>query len=891
MTAPFTRRCVRGALAAVAALGLSATPAPASAEVPVIVKDVFPGPSGSIRELGIQGIPPWPSAPAEAGGAFFFPADDGTSGAEPWRSDGTEAGTFRLKDIVPGVGGSSPWNFVAAGGLVFFKASDGAGAFHLWRSDGTEAGTFPLKPVNSSVEPPVAIGGTVFFAGRDNGLELWRTDGTLEGTVLVRDLSTSLGGGSPTDLTAVGATLFFVAAADDGSGRELWRSDGTAPGTFRVKDIWSGSNSSNPNSLIAVGGLLFFRATDVNVSAADLWRSDGTEAGTFRIGNVNAAGPHGGVQCARSPISHLFDFGGTLFFSGFANDGTGDLELWRSDGTQAGTSRVKDISPGPGSSGPYCFAEVGGTLYFGASDGTAGQELWRTDGTEAGTFRVKDIAPGGGNSSPRFLTSAGGTLFFTASDAFSFELWRSDGTEAGTFRVADIRPGSGASSPENLVYAGGKLFFSANDGVRGREPWILVRDLEPVAEAGPDQTVDDGAAVTLDGSASRDPNGDPLSHAWEQIGGPTVTLSDPTHVQPGFLAPSVPSGGGTLTFRLTVSDGTHTSPPDTVNITVKNVNQAPVADAGDDQAVQEAAPVTLQGGDSFDPDGDPLTYEWAQTAGPEVSLSDPAAAEPTFTAPLVGAAGATLSFTLTVSDGAAVATDEIRVDVTDVNQVPLADAGNDQTVNEGTTVMLDGSASSDPEADALSYSWTQLSGTPVALSDAASARPRFTAPDVGQGGETVTFQLVVSDGAATSAPDTVSIAVLDTNQPPACALARPSPSRLWPPNHKLVPVSITGVADPDDPDVRVTVIAVTQDEPVGGPGCGHSSPDAVLNGASVLLRAERDGRGTGRVYRVTFTAEDESGAQCTGSVNVCVPHDRGGHLCIDEGQGYDSLRR
>jgi hypothetical protein len=106
-----------------------------------------------------------------------------------------------------------------------------------------------------------------------------------------------------------------------------------------------------------------------------------------------------------------------------------------------------------------------------------------------------------------------------------------------------------------------------------------------------------------------------------------------------------------------------------------------------------------------------------------------------------------------------------------------------------------------------------------------------------------------------------------------------------------VPVSITGVADPDDPDVRVTVTAVTQDEPVGGPDCGHSSPDAVLNGASVLLRAERDGRGTGRVYRVTFTAEDGSGAQCTGSVNVCVPHDRGGYLCIDEGQRYDSLRR
>ena len=458
MRVPLTRRRFRGILAIAAALWLPRSLALAS-EVPAIVKDIFPGPSSSITELGIQGLPPWPSAPAYAGGAFFFPANDGTSGTEPWRSDGTEGGTFRLKDIVPGAGSSSPWNFVAAGGLVFFKASDGAGAFHLWRSDGTEAGTFPLKTVNSSIEPPVAIEGTVFFAGLDNGFELWRTDGTLEGTVLVRDLSTSLGGGSPRNLTAVGATLFFVAGADDGSGRELWRSDGTAPGTFRVRDIWSGANSSNPDSLIAVGGLLFFRATDVTVSASNLWRSDGTEAGTFRIENVNAVGPSGGIQCARSPLSQLIDFGGVLFFAGHATDGTGDLELWRSDGTQAGTFRVKEIFPGPNSGGPYCFVDVGGTLFFAASDGVTGQELWRTDGTEAGTFRVKDVAPGGGNSTPRFLTNAGGTLFFTASDALGGELWRSDGTEAGTLRVADIRPGSGASAPENLVYAEGQALL------------------------------------------------------------------------------------------------------------------------------------------------------------------------------------------------------------------------------------------------------------------------------------------------------------------------------------------------------------------------------------------------------------------------------------------------
>ena len=165
-----------------------------------------------------------------------------------------------------------------------------------------------------------------------------------------------------------------------------------------------------------------------------------------------------------------------------------------------------------------------------------------------------------------------------------------------------------------------------------------------------------------------------------------------------------------------------------MNITVKNVNQTPVADAGDDQMVQEGSPVTLHGGESFDPDGDPLTHDWLQTAGPEVSLSDPAAAEPTFTAPVVGGPGETLAFTVTVSDGVAAATDEVRVLVSNLNQVPLADAGPDQTLGEETAVTLDGTASSDPDAEALGYAWTQVGGPPVALSDAGSARPRFTAP-------------------------------------------------------------------------------------------------------------------------------------------------------------------
>jgi hypothetical protein len=194
---------------------------------------------------------------------------------------------------------------------------------------------------------------------------------------------------------------------------------------------------------------------------------------------------------------------------------------------------------------------------------------------------------------------------------------------------------------------------------------IVAVELPPIADAGPDQTVPEGTVVTLDGSGSSDPNGDPLTYLWEQIGGPTVNLSDPTAAVTGFTAPDVAAGGATLSFRLTVSDGAQTS-ADTVDITVTNVNQPPVAHAGEDQTVPEGSAVTLHGGASFDPDNDPLTYAWTQTAGTAVSLSDPSAVEPSFTAPLTGPAGETLVFTLTVSDGVAQSTDDVAVVVTNV---------------------------------------------------------------------------------------------------------------------------------------------------------------------------------------------------------------------------------
>src|SRR5438552_729273 len=141
----------------------------------------------------------------------------------------------------------------------------------------------------------------------------------------------------------------------------------------------------------------------------------------------------------------LTDVNGTLFF--VASDPTNGRELWKSDGTAAGTVLVKDINPGSDWSFSVELTDVKGTLFFAATDPTHGWGLWKSDGTVEGTVLVKDAYPGSGGREPDQLTAVNGTLFFVADDPTNaFELWKSDGTAEGTVLVKDIYPTAAADS-------------------------------------------------------------------------------------------------------------------------------------------------------------------------------------------------------------------------------------------------------------------------------------------------------------------------------------------------------------------------------------------------------------------------------------------------------------
>ena len=276
----------------------------------------------------------------------------------------------------------------------------------------------------------------------------------------------------------------------------------------------------------------------------------------------------------------------------------------------------------------------------------------------------------------------------------------------------------------------------------------------PVARASTAASVDSGAAVVLDGTASSDLDGDVLSYRWTQVSGTTVELLGADSAEAGFTAPTV-TADEVLTFALTVNDGELDSDPAQVSVTVLAAvaNRAPNADAGADQIVETPAVVTLNGSASSDPDGDDLSYSWTQVGGPSVSLSDATAASPTFSAAVV-TVEEELVFALSVSDSELSDEDQVSIFLLpeDGNTKPEVSAPESVTLAEGESTSVT-AIGTDADGDTLSYTWAGMaSGTSESIT--------ITAPQVDADTE-FALTVTVNDGLETAS---ATVAVFVTNE-------------------------------------------------------------------------------------------------------------------------------
>jgi len=276
---------------------------------------------------------------------------------------------------------------------------------------------------------------------------------------------------------------------------------------------------------------------------------------------------------------------------------------------------------------------------------------------------------------------------------------------------------------------------------------LVIPNHPPTADAGPDQTVNEGQAVLLNGSNSTDPDDGIASYHWVQIGEPAVSLSDPNVEKPTFTAPDVGPEGVALTFELTVVDHNGNQGKDVCAVNVTWQNEPPQANAGLDQTAEEGNVVTLDGSLSLDIDDGIASYLWTQIGVPKVTLSNPALSQTAFTAPDVGPDGASITFYLTVTDaGGLQHTDSCIVNISCQNEPPTAVVTPDYIeTTEGTLVRLDGSGSMDSDDGIASYLWSQVDGDPVSLSNPTSAVTTFTAPKTDPFGKNLKLKLTVKD--------------------------------------------------------------------------------------------------------------------------------------------------
>lgn len=479
----------------------------------VLVKDIFTGSSNS-----------YPSYLTNLDGNIIFSTNDGINGNELWFSDGTSTNTQLIKNIntINTFGSVVGFQLFPFKDKVYFNAYTPQYTFlgyygTLWGTDGSAVNTNRITGTKTDAEVTnlytnlYASNNRIYFNALDNhyNIQLWSTDGI--SSSFIKNVGNESGANSLNDNFQLNGadlpypfcsvnnnTYFFTAqnlwkinendnttilikngyrgglATDSNyiyftaANNELWKTDGTPNGTIKIENAHP-QYKSDVSQIISFDKKIYFRSNDNK-----LWKTDGTEEETKLLKDIkpyftDENFKEKGLSAVANNI---------LFFCG-QNQENGQ-ELWKTDGTEAGTKLVKDIFPGPSSaivSGLYGnMVGLNNSLYFIANDGVHGTELWKTDGTEAGTSLLKDITPGAQSSYIVSLTKVGNKLAFLLYDnsARKYVIWQSDGTIEGTFAVSDDNLNDVTIAPQGVWGVFGfnnKLYFRGITAKYGAELW------------------------------------------------------------------------------------------------------------------------------------------------------------------------------------------------------------------------------------------------------------------------------------------------------------------------------------------------------------------------------------------------------------------------------------
>lgn len=431
-----------------------------------LLRDINPGVENALD-------PDVPPDYAIFGDELYFTANDGEHGHELWKTDGTEDGTRLVKDIFEGELSSWPHGFVEFNNELFFAAADELGG-ELWKTDGTEGGTLQVAdvlpgPGHSTPGDLTVFHDELFFSAFDlDGGQLFKTDGSEGNAELVfpfDDIQSF-----PFDLTIFQDEIYF-SAADRFLGEELWKSDGTRRGTVLVADIFEGGDGSFPEFFFEFEDELYFIAADTATEFGlppRLFKTDGTEFGTLRVTDR---------LVVLDPVRGLWNvtpFAGDIYFTSNGLDPTDTIELYRTDGTAGGSEELFLDLNGNDHSVPLTFTILGDELFFGATDRDTGRELWKTDGSLAGTTIVADALPGTLGVFPGELIAFDNEVYYRADDRTGWEVWKTDGSVDGTERLSDLNPnGDSVTTSGAFVEFAGKLLFRGQDGESGWEYFVI----------------------------------------------------------------------------------------------------------------------------------------------------------------------------------------------------------------------------------------------------------------------------------------------------------------------------------------------------------------------------------------------------------------------------------